>query len=205
MGKVRTAGMVLTGGRSRRMGRDKMALRIGPSGTPTFSEHTAAVLTRVCSPAVEIGPGHTALPASMESPAGGGPLVAVAAGWRLLAARGWAGPVVVVAADLPLLTDSILRWLVDHEGQGSVVPVAGGRVQPLCARYSPGDLDTAVRLVDGGARSMMAFLDEVDAHLAPEWEWAGPAGGAGVLADVDTPDDLRRVIGEHTGRDQDIR
>lgn len=194
MAKVECAGILLTGGRSRRMGRDKATLRVGGGDELVLSERLARILARTCSPAVEIGPGHTSLPASEESPTGAGPLVAVAAGWRALTAAGWSGPAIVLATDLPLLTDAMLRWLAAHNGRGSVVPVAGGRVQPLCARYSPADLDTAGRLAGSGARSMTSLLDSIDAHLAPETEWAPAAGGASVLADVDTPEDLERAL-----------
>lgn len=87
----------------------------------------------------------------------------------------------------------MLEWLAGRPGGRSVVPVANGRVQPLCARYSPADLDTAAQLVAGGERSMTALLAATDPELVHESDWAPAVGGVAVLEDVDTPEDLKRV------------
>lgn len=191
------------------MGRDKALLPAAdPVGGPvagrsreerstlTLSARTAAILSRCCSPAVEVGPGHTVLTSVTEPEPGQGPLAAIAAGWRALGAAGWRGPVVVLATDLPNLTDGMVTWLAGRAGTRSVVPTASGRVQPLCARYCPADLDRVADLLADGRRAMTALLDASDPELVPEDEWASAAGGVGVLADVDTPEDLRRVTGQ---------
>jgi molybdopterin-guanine dinucleotide biosynthesis protein A len=107
---------------------------------------------------------------------------------------GWGGQVVVVATDLPLLTQSFLAWLAARPGPRSVVPVAAGRAQPLCARYSPGDLLVAAALVAEGARSMHDLLDSIDAETVSEQDWAQGGDGLELLLDVDTPDDLQIVL-----------
>src|SRR5487761_1664408 len=91
------AGMLLTGGASRRMGFDKSALVIG--GVP-LARRLAQVLAQVVAPLVEVGPGRSGLPALTEDPAGGGPLVAVGAGHVELSCRGHVGPSLVLACDL---------------------------------------------------------------------------------------------------------
>jgi molybdopterin-guanine dinucleotide biosynthesis protein A len=178
------------------MGTDKAAIRLSddPEKTgPTLAARTAGLLLMACSPVIEVGPARSSLPAVMESPAGAGPLAAMVAGWEALLLAGWDGPVLVVATDLPRLTASMLMWLADHPASRSVVPVAEGRVQPLCARYSAPDMALAARLVQGGARSMRALLDATNPILASEELWAPQAGGSLVLADVDTPEDLDRM------------
>ncbi len=160
-----------------------------------MAARTAELLAAVCHPVVEIGPGRTPLPAVLEPHPGSGPLAAIAAGWAGLEAAGWTGPVLVVATDLPNLTLGLLRWLGDHPHPGSVVPVRSGRVQPLCARYSPADLEVARALVGAGRRSMGDLIGAVAPHLADEAEWSGPGGGLAVIDDVDTPADLTRLTG----------
>jgi molybdopterin-guanine dinucleotide biosynthesis protein A len=95
------AAILLTGGKSRRMGHDKSQLII--EGL-TLAIRTARLLRLVVETAVEVGRGVSDLPASLEAPPGGGPLAAVAAGCRALRDRGHAGGALVVACDLPFLT-----------------------------------------------------------------------------------------------------
>ena len=149
MGAMPAAGLLLTGGASRRMGQDKAALAATGTGE-TLAGRTARMLGAVTSLALEIGPGSQRPAGVVEVQRGGGPLAAVAAGRRELCRRGWDGPAVVVATDLPRLTPALLTWLAEHPSRASVVPVALGVPQPLCARYSARDLDRAVVLAGHG-------------------------------------------------------
>jgi molybdopterin-guanine dinucleotide biosynthesis protein A len=188
------AGLLLTGGTSRRMGVDKATLVVVGRPEP-LARRTARLLAEATGPALEVGPGHTDLPAVLEDVPGSGPLAAVAAGVRRLRALGWDGPAVVVATDLPLLTLGLLVWLADHPSSRSVVPVAQGTPQTLCARYAPDDLERAVVLAATGRRSMRDLLEGSRALLAGPELWEGAAGGPGALTDVDTPSDLSRLRG----------
>lgn len=169
------------------MGQAKAALIVDGA---TLAERTAALLATVAGPVIEVGPGYTSLVRAQESPAGSGPLAAVGAGWTALQAGPATPPaVLVVATDLPRLNARLLAWLVRHPGERTVVPLdAEGNRQPLCARYSPADLATAVELVAAGHRSMSALLDRIDVSYArPEED--------GALRDIDTPDDLAGMTG----------
>jgi molybdopterin-guanine dinucleotide biosynthesis protein A len=192
MGDMPAAGLLLTGGASRRMGQDKAALPATDTGE-SLSGRTARLLAAATAPAIEIGPGWTDLPAIVELQRGGGPLVAIAAGRRELSARGWDGPAVVVATDLPHLTIELLSWLVEHPSRTSVVPVALGVPQPLCARYTARDLDRAVVLAAMGRRSMRDLIDGSDTLLVAPEQWQPAAGSPDALDDVDTPEDLARL------------
>jgi molybdopterin-guanine dinucleotide biosynthesis protein A len=173
------------------MGRDKATLVVG-EGAP-LAERTADLLLAVAAPVLEIGPGYTGLPRVQESPPGGGPLCALAAGWAGLKSLGWPDPasVLVVATDLPRLTAGLLTLLAGYPAIGPVVPLdRDKRSQPLCARYPMGALGLAAQLVEEGERSVRALL----AGLNPTWVapsvWQPAAGDPDALADVDTPADL---------------
>ncbi|MGH9124838.1 MAG: formate dehydrogenase accessory sulfurtransferase FdhD [Acidimicrobiales bacterium] len=185
----RPAALLLTGGASRRMGRDKARLVVDGD---FLAQRTAALLLGAADPVVEVGPGFTALPAVREDPAGSGPLAALAAGGAALRHRGHAGPVLVVATDLPNLTAGFLQRLADcpvPTAEHSVVPRDGsGRAQPVCARYSAAAVVRAQELVAAGELSFMALLSAVpvtwlDADAATEK----------ALFDVDTPADLANI------------
>lgn len=191
------AGILLTGGASRRMGRDKAAIVVeGDDGPVTLAERTARILESVAAPVVEVGPPRGDRWVVREHPPGSGPLAATVAGWEALAARGWTGAVLVVATDLPNLAAGLLRWLAGLPEDRAVVPVAGDRVQPLCARYRASDLDRARALVASGRRAMSDLVAAADPVLIPEAVWSVPAGGGAALDDVDSPADLDRVLGQ---------
>jgi molybdenum cofactor guanylyltransferase len=189
--RVPCAGLLLTGGSSRRLGTDKARLVV--PGGETLAERTGRLLLSVADPAIEVGAGRTGLRGVEDAEPGAGPLAALAAGVAALDDRGWAGPVLAVATDLPLLSEAMLRWLAHHPARCSIVPLDEGRPQPLCARYARDDCRAAIELSGDGARSMTALLRAIDPLLIGVALWEGPAGRSDALLDVDTPDDLARL------------
>lgn len=180
--------MLLTGGASRRMGFDKAYLEVGGVRNAV---RLAGVLAEVAWPLVEVGSGCSGLPAVLEEPRGGGPLVALCAGAESLAALGRAGPALVLACDLPFVTAEALAVLAGWPGGASAVPMVGGRLQPLCARWSASDLALAKELVAAGERSMRALLEAAKVEVLDESNWSGRARR--LFADADTPEDLHRL------------
>lgn len=172
------------------MGTDKAGIEIGGL---TLARRAAAALVQVAAPVLEVGPARTALRAVADP--GIGPLGALAAGWEALSASGTGGPVLVLACDLPLVAAPLLQLLADHPGEGTVVPVADGRPQPLCARWSRAALARAAGLTAGGERRVSALLAlESCVAWLDEAVWATVAGPH-ALDDVDTPGDLERLRG----------
>jgi molybdenum cofactor guanylyltransferase len=192
MTSMGAAGLLLTGGASRRLGQDKGALVVAGDGE-SLAHRTARLLSEVAAPVLEVGPGRSGLPAVREDPPGAGPLVALAAGARWLRAEGWTGPAVVLATDLPLLTREFLEWLAAYPTNRSVIPVVDGNPQTLCARYAQPDLDAAVELAGRGGRALRDLLAGMDALLVGPALWQQAAGPADVLLDIDTPGDLARL------------
>jgi molybdopterin-guanine dinucleotide biosynthesis protein A len=181
------AGLLLTGGASRRLGVAKATLLLDGE---RLVDRVARVLAGIATTVVEVGPGYSHLEAVREEPPGSGPLAALVAGAAVLATRhdDGASAVLVLAVDLPFVDAALLTWLASHPAPGTVVPVVGGLPQPLCARYAPDALAAAAELVAAGERSMRALLRRVDVHEALEEEWSGVAT-ARTFSDVDTPED----------------
>lgn len=183
------AGLVLTGGRSTRMGVDKAALVV--DGV-TLAERAAAALSAVTRPVLEVGPGYSSLPVVTEETPGAGPLGALVAGAAALVSRGHGGGVVLLASDLPFVTADLVRVLASHPSDATVVPLVNGRRQLLAARYSRQALERAPGLFAAGRRSLSALVDEVDVVDLTEEDLA-PFVQLRELEDVDTPEDLARL------------
>jgi molybdopterin-guanine dinucleotide biosynthesis protein A len=171
------------------MGHDKASIRVGGESA---ADRAAGLLGSVAAPVWEVGPSHCYLPHVLEDPVGSGPVSAVAAGWKALSGAGYRGPVVVLACDLPLVTRELLGWLAGHPEERTVIPMVEGRPQPVCARWSPPDLERLVQLQQSGYRSFKPMYETFDiAFVEPDaWNSVGPSR---LLADTDTPDDLQRL------------
>ena len=137
---MRTAGVVLAGGRSTRMGESKAGLEWHGS---TLLYRAAAVLTRtVGGPVVVVAAPGQELPALpdrvtvVEDPVEGrGPLQGLAVGLAAVAPR--ADAAFVCSTDLPFLHPAYVRRVLCElaEGIDVVLPVARGFRQPLAAAY----------------------------------------------------------------------
>lgn len=181
-----TAGILLTGGQSRRMGTDKALLQL--DGT-VMARRLGALLEATVTLAVEVGPGHSGLPMVHDEQPGHGPLVGISSGVRALRRKGWCGPAIVLACDLPLLTEAAVRLLIGWPGEGAVVPVVDGRGQPLCARWCHSDLRDAVSLARSGQRSLEGLPRAKSCTFITESDW-GTEISQRLFSDVDHPDDF---------------
>lgn len=171
------------------MGRDKSQLIVDGS---TLAVRTASLIQLVVETAIEVGTGVSGLPTTREQPMGEGPLVAIAEGCRALRERGHTGSALVIACDLPFLSERLLRFLVDYESPGSVVPVVRGRAQPLCAKWGREDLDETSQLVSQGVRSLQHLTTQPNVALIDESAWQYVATEE-QFSDVDSPADLQRL------------
>jgi len=183
----RTAiGVVLAGGRSRRIGGAKALAQLG--GRPLISYPLAALSAAGLDPVV-VAKRQSPLPELdclvLREPAlPSHPLCGVIAALR------WGGsrPVVVVGCDMPFVTGPLLAWLAGLDGL--VVPEVDGRLQPLLARYEPahaGALEIALR----AGCSMRDAITALKPRLVgePELQRFGDPGR--LFLNVNDPIDLR--------------
>ncbi|MHB8513375.1 MAG: molybdenum cofactor guanylyltransferase [Actinomycetota bacterium] len=181
------AGLLLTGGRSIRMGRDKASIVIGGA---SLAEHAAAALRAATSKIICVGPDSgTGLPSIIDR--GEGPLIAFDEGCRWLQDHGHEGPIVALACDMPFVTAEILTSMAAiRHGADAVVPIAKGRLQPLAAIYAPAAFEHASKLIERGSRSMRDLLAHIRLEVVP----ASTLGAnEDAFDDIDTPQDLERV------------
>jgi molybdenum cofactor guanylyltransferase len=185
-GTVPLAAVVLAGGASRRMGRDKAT---HPYEGRTLVEHVVSVVAPRCSPVFVIAaPGQPLPPLDAEvlrdEVRGVGPLLATGRGLRAAAEAGlrWA---FVCAVDMPFLSADVIDALVDPAERlgADVVLPWDGRNHYLAGLYRTDLADRIAVLVAAGERSMRALIDRVDTQqiVLPEQR---------SLTNANTPADL---------------
>jgi molybdenum cofactor guanylyltransferase len=159
-------GVVLAGGAGRRIGGGKATVAL--RGTPLVA-YPIAALQAVLADVAVVAKRDTTLPLLprvriwTEPDAPRHPLAGIV--HALAAANG--REVLVCAGDLPFISGTLLRTLLDADPAGApaVVPRAGGRLQPLLARYLPQARAPLAAALAGAGRS--APLTEHVAALAP--------------------------------------
>jgi molybdopterin-guanine dinucleotide biosynthesis protein A len=199
-----TAGVVLAGGRSTRMGRPKADLAWGE--TSLLAHVVGRVSAGVDGPLVVVrAPGQALppLPADVrvvEDPSEGlGPLQGIAAG--LAAADADAPVAFVTATDMPLLQPAYVRRVVALLGDADVaMPVVLGHRQTLAAAYRTSVAPVAAALVAELRLNPGVLLERCRVHWIDEAQLlADPALAAAdphltSVTSVDTPQEYAAAV-----------
>lgn len=183
----RLNGLVLAGGRSTRMGRDKGQLDF--YGKPQ-REYMADLIAPFCEQVFlsvrmgqEVPSSH---PLIEDSFAGLGPFGALLSAFRSDPDAAW----LVVACDLPLLDRKTMNQLVSNRDTGKVATAfrspVNGFPEPLIAIWEPKSYLHALAFLSQGYACPRKVLINADIHLLE-------AENAGALTNVNTPDDLAAV------------
>lgn len=182
----RLAGVVLAGGASSRMGRDKATLTVpGRFAGLTLVEHLVSVLAQRCDPVFVVaaqGQELPHLPAQVlrDEVPGLGPLPAVGLGLRAAAQDG-ARRAFVCAVDMPFLTTELIDALAAVTAD--VVLPHADRDHYLAGVYRTTLADTVDALVAAGERRVGALIDVADVRRIV-------LADASPLANLNSPDDV---------------
>jgi len=183
--------IVMAGGDSRRMGRDKASLVLGEQTLlqrvlmivqPLFAQ----VLVSVRQPRPDI-----ALAQVCDAYANAGPLAGLCAG--LVRARAINSPwIFAVATDMPFVQPALIEHLAQQrDACQAVVPVVHGQPQSLAAFYSASCLETIQAILSGtGKHSLRAALAQLNVRYVDESELLVADPGLRSFFDLDTPQDL---------------
>jgi len=184
-----TAGFVLAGGRSSRMGREKGLLEI--CGEPMVVR-TARLVACVCGSAAIVGPpehyGHFGYPALADEQPHLGPLGGVATALGHATAQ-WN---LILACDMPYLTADWLRFLLSKARASRarvILPVSASGPEPLCAAYHR---DSAAEIRAQVARGVMKVTQALE-----------PAGVERIPPEEILPFDPRGLLFQNLNRPED--
>jgi molybdenum cofactor guanylyltransferase len=181
-------GLVLAGGQSRRMGKDKAGLE--HAGATLLDRAVKLLQVHIDNVHVSIRPdqqqdsirrSHALI---KDELADIGPAAGILAAHRAYPESAW----FVVACDLPYLSDTEVSALIAARRAGHAVTawsaVRRGEPEPLCAIYEPGNLASfAAHVATGGRPSPKAWLKNCDAHLLI-------SDSRRAFTNVNTPEDL---------------
>lgn len=167
---MHTAGFVLAGGASSRMGRHKAFLMLNGRSlihiAATAVCEAAGSVTIIGPPDLYRGFGWPVIP---DGRANSGPLAGIETALNHTAAD-WS---LVVACDMPRLNAETLRRVLDaaihvERSQPEAICVlpesSAGRVEPLCAMYHKRSLGAISEALDGGTRKITDALPRGSIH-----------------------------------------
>ena len=172
--------MILTGGRSSRMGRDKAGLALGGEA---FLTRLASRLQGTFNRVWVCGP--EGLP---DLRPGQGPL----AGLETAFVRTGAERIFLTAVDLPFADPALARLLAEKLGEKDACLIRrnSGKQEPLFAAYRRSCLPHIQACLDQGRRAMGALLDRLDCRMVEERDLPG-FDLEHILFNVNTPEDYQ--------------
>ena len=196
---MKTGAIVLCGGKSSRMGRDKATLPFGPE---LMLQRVIRLLGEVVEThqiVVVAAPGQSLpeLPAGVtvahDDRAERGPLQGLAAGLRAIADR--ADAVYVTSCDVPLLVPGFVRCMFELLGDHDIaVPRDGQHHHPLAAVYRPSVLAHVQRLLDADRLRPRFLFDEVHSREILTEELRSVDPQLTTLENLNSPEDYLAAL-----------
>jgi molybdopterin-guanine dinucleotide biosynthesis protein A len=189
-------GLVLAGGSSTRMQRDKAVLEY--QGVPQL-DRVFEIVMRHCErsfvsvrAAQAREPSRASKPLIIDAVEGEGPIVGIRSAMAAQRHAAW----LVVACDLPFLSDSLIaRLLAERDPSGLATAYRSthdGLPEPLCAIWEPGAADALAAYQLEGGVCPRKFLMRRGARLIDTTE---PAA----LDNINTPEDYAEAQGRLAG------
>lgn len=183
-------GLVLAGGASRRMGRDKGTLeyRGEPRVLSAFrllAETCERAFVSVDAAKAETPP-YSALPTIIDEGRHRGPIAGLEAAWARYPFAAW----LLLAVDLPLVDRELLEELVaarDTTSFATAFRHADGTPEPLCTIWEPAAREPLLAQLHAGDASLRRFLERCG------FAEVRPGGSSPKLRSVDDPDSYAEV------------
>ncbi len=185
-------GVILAGGKSKRMGRDKLFLDIG--GVPLF-QHIYKVLRQVFNDLIVVtnnpepfDPYNIRVVTDLIP--GKGALGGLYTGLKSTFSEG----VFCFAADMPFLNSQLIRYMIERGSEGDVIiPKTSDGLEPLHAIYSKNCLKPIETLISRGELKIIDFLQEVTVIYVSEEEILKYDPMLTCFLNVNTEEDFRHV------------
>ncbi len=169
-------GLILAGGRSRRMGRDKALLPLPGSGQETFLEHIVTVLTPLCQEVMLVArddaqaaayaqhvPAHVRIVTDRIPDSG--PLMGLYSGLSTIQSS----HALVMAVDMPFIQPGIASFLLAQPlDEAIILPIVEENPQVMLAVYPRSILPIVEECLSSGLRGPRALLQKVPVRYVEE-------------------------------------
>lgn len=179
-------GVLLAGGEGRRLGGDKAWIELGgePIARRALRSLAAVVDTVVvsCRLGTQLPPLPGVAEAWVQREGPAGPAAGLASALREARGR----PILALAISLPLMSEEALRALASTgcEGRPAVLPLLGGRLEPLAGRWEPSALHNLETAAGAPLEALARSMSPATVPFAPD----DPA-----FVRVDAPEDVLRA------------
>jgi cyclic pyranopterin phosphate synthase len=190
------AGIVLAGGKSVRMGRDKALLSYGST---TLLSHTIEIMQSVTETVLVVVdtadryPFLRGLRVAPDLYPNAGPLGGIVTGLAALED----GYHVVAACDMPFLRPALLRFLLaEAQGGDGAVPEIDGHLEPLCAVYHRRCLLPLKEQLEAGQRAAHRAIRLLNLKRVGEEALRRVDPDLVSFTNINTPEDYRKVSTE---------
>ncbi len=191
------AGVILAGGRSSRMGRDKAFLELDGR---SIIERQLALLQRIFERRFIVADDREAyaslgVPVIPDEVKGQGPLGGVhAALSHVIAYHPGLGGIFILACDMPFVKEEMVRALAGLDGSEAVVPSVGGRYHPLCASYALSCLPVVERHLREGKLDMASLVSGVNARILHQRELERIDPGLQSFLNINTLEEFKKAV-----------
>ncbi len=196
---MRTGGIVLCGGQSRRMGRPKAWLPFGgeimlPRVVRLLGEAVAPVVV-VAAPGQDLPALPTGVAVVRDEDEGRGPLQGLAAGLAALAGRAEAA--YLSSCDVPFLQPNFVRRMIDLLGDAAIcVPRVGEYHHPLAAVYRLEVAEAVQRLLAEDRLRPFFLFEAVPTRVVGPQDLADVDPLLQTLRNLNTPEDYEDALRE---------
>lgn len=189
-------GVVLAGGKSSRMGRNKALLTLDGMAIIERQLRLLGETFRHCIIVADDQDEYENLGACVipDVMKGHGPLAGVHAALKHIAShhRGADG-IFVLACDMPFVKEGVVRAIAELGSFDAVVPFIDGTYHPLCASYALSCLPVVERHIREGKLDMASLVRDVNARILHERELERIDPGLRSFLNINTLEEFKKA------------
>jgi molybdopterin-guanine dinucleotide biosynthesis protein A len=197
---MQTSGIILAGGSSSRMGRNKALLSLPGSKNVTFVEHLVTLLEECCCETIIVArdkvraqefafPGVRVV---VDETPGVGPLMGIYSGLQEISTA----RALVVAVDLPFVQPTLLAYLLSQPlaVDSLLIPLINDIPQVLLGVYPRSILPILKQQLRQGRRDVRCLLELVPVHYIGETQLLKVDPQLRSFININTPQELRELF-----------